>query len=351
MPVQAAPAPETPDPGAVGGSFNTADGDHALFSVTTGVANVAVGWYSLFSNTDGSFNTGVGAGSLLFNIGDQSTGDGTENTGIGTAALLFNTTGSQNTAVGDTALENNDSAIRNTAVGSRALINAVDGGHNTAVGRRALEGVVSGNFNVALGWQAGFLASGNNNVYIGANMQGVAGENNACYIGSIFGQSVDPATASLVVIDGNGKLGTAVSSQRFKQDIEPMDKASEAILSLKPVTFHYKSDKKGIPQYGLIAEEVAKVNPNLVVRDKNSEVTSVHYDQVWNMMLNEFLKEHKRVDDQQATITELKSTLAQQQKGVDILTARLKEQAEQIQKVSAQLEVSKPAPSLVLNRP
>jgi uncharacterized coiled-coil protein SlyX len=343
---QAAPAPETPDPGSVGGSFNTADGTKALASVTTGVANVAVGWFSLFSNTDGAFNTGVGAGALLFNVGDQSTGDGTENTGIGAAALLFNTTGLQNTAVGDTALENNDSAIRNTAVGSRALVNAVDGGHNTAVGRRALEGVVSGSFNVALGWQAGFVATGSNNIYIGANMQGVAGEDNACYIGSIFGQTIDPGTAAFALIDGNGKLGTIVSSRRFKQDIGPVDKASEAILSLKPVTFHYKNDEKRTPQYGLIAEEVAQVDPNLVVRDKEGAIISVHYDQVWNMMLNEFLKEHKKVETQQAAIAELKSTVVQQQKGMELLTAQLKEQAAQIQKVSAQLEVSKPAPQV-----
>jgi endosialidase-like protein len=320
--------------------LNTADGTKALGSVTTGIANSAFGWFSLSSNTDGSFNTGVGAGTLLFNIGDQTTGEGLENTAVGAAALLLNTTGFQNTAVGATALENNDSGIRNTGIGSRALINVVDGDENTAVGRRALEGVVSGNTNVALGWQAGFQATGSNNVYIGANMQGVAGEDKACYIGSIFGETVDPGTAALALIDANGKLGTVVSARRFKQDIEPMDKASEAILFLKPVTFHFKSDKKGTPQYGLIAEEVAQVDPNLVVRDKEGAIISVHYDQVWNMMLNEFLKEHKAFVEQQQKVEQLEATIAG-------LVATMKDQAAQIQKVSAQLEVSKPAAQVV----
>ena len=123
-----------------------------------------------------------------------------------------------------------------------------------------------------------------------------------------------------------------------------MDKASEAILALKPVTFEYKNDKKGTPQYGLIAEDVAEVNPNLVVRDKNGEILSVHYEQVWNMMLNEFLKEHKKVEEQQASISQLKSEM-------QTMVAQLKEQAAQIQKVSAQLEVNKPAPQVVVNKP
>jgi hypothetical protein len=138
-----------------------------------------------------------------------------------------------------------------------------------------------------------------------------------------------------VGIDSSGKLGTTFSSRRFKHDIKPMDKASEAILALKPVTFHYKSDIKSTPCFGLIAEEVAQVNPDLVVRDKNDEIVSVRYDQVNAMLLNEFLKEHRQVQEQQ--------------KQIEKLTARLNAQAAQLQKVSAQLEAHKSSPQVVLN--
>jgi hypothetical protein len=166
----------------------------------------------------------------------------------------------------------------------------------------------------------------------------------ACYIGGIFNQDFDPATAGFAIADANDKLGFAPSSRRLKHDIQPMDKSSEIILALKPVTFHYNSDKKNTPCFGLIAEDVAEVNRDLVVRDKKGEIVSVRYDQVWNMMLNEFLKEHKKVKD-------LEATVAQQQKGMEVLTAQLKEQAAQIQKVSAQLEVGKPATKVVVNKP
>jgi hypothetical protein len=151
----------------------------------------------------------------------------------------------------------------------------------------------------------------------------------------------------------DGQLATNVSSQRFKKDIATMENASEAILSLRPVTFHYKSDVKDFPQFGLIAEEVAKVNPALVLPDKEGKPYTVRYDAVNAMLLNEFLKEHRKNEEQQATITELKSTVAQQQKDfqatVAQLTARLDEQASQIQRVSAQLEASKPATQVVNN--
>jgi hypothetical protein len=178
---------------------------------------------------------------------------------------------------------------------------------------------------------------------------------NSCYIGQIFGQPVDPATGTAVFVDTNGKLGTMLSSRRFKHDIKPMAKSSEVILALKPVTFHYKSDTKDTPQFGLVAEDVAEVNPDLVVRDKNGEIYTVRYDAVNAMLLNEFLKEHKQVEEQQATITQLNLTVAQQkedfQATVAKLTARLDDQASQIQKVSAQLEASKPAPQVVNNNP
>ena len=179
----------------------------------------------------------------------------------------------------------------------------------------------------------------------------------SCYIGNIFNQ---PSPSGLAVfVNSDGKLGTIMSSRRFKEDIKPMDKASEAILALQPVTFRYKKDfdPTGTAQFGLVAEDVAKVNPDLVVRDKEGKPYSVRYDQVNAMLLNEFLKERKKVEDQQETIAqlksdatkeeaariELKSTVAQQQKAMEILTAQLQEQAAQIQRVSAQVELNKSA--------
>jgi len=154
-----------------------------------------------------------------------------------------------------------------------------------------------------------------------------------------------------VIVGSNGQLGTVVSSERFKEAIKPMDKASEAILALKPVTFHYKKDldPEGVPQFGLVAEDVEKVNPALVARDADGKVYTVRYDAVNAMLLNEFLKAHRKVEEQEATITQLKSTVAQQQKGMEVFAATVKEQASQIQKVSAQLELNKPAPRTVLN--
>ena len=193
------------------------------------------------------------------------------------------------------------------------------------------------------------------------------GENvsNSCFIGHIRNVTTQNGNAIPVYIDSAGQLGTASSSGRFKKEIKPMERSSEAILALKPVIFRYQTDKTGTPQFGLIAKEVAEVNPDLVVRDENGEVYTVRYDAVGAMLLNEFLKEHKKVEEQQLSIAELKSrvaqqdaiiaqqqkdfrsTIAQQQKGMEALTARLNEQATQIQKVSAQLEMSRPAPKIV----
>jgi hypothetical protein len=171
---------------------------------------------------------------------------------------------------------------------------------------------------------------------------GVAGENNACYVASIFGQT--SASGIPVLINSSNKLGTATSSKRFKEDIKPMNKASEALFSLKPVAFRYKKeiDPAGKSQLGLVAEDVEKVNPDLVVRDKEGKPYSVRYDQVNAMLLNEFLKAHRKIQEQEQTISQLKS-------GLEMLTATVKEQASQIQKVSAQLRLNKPAPQTVLN--
>jgi hypothetical protein len=461
----------TPLPG-----FNTADGQNALFSVTTGSANAAVGWFSLSSNAEGSFNTATGAGALLFNTADENTAFGAaallfnttgpgntaigaaallnnteagENTAVGTSALSNNTTGAENTADGAFTLFSNTSGFGNTAVGSNALFSnttggtlgttqGIDVGPNTAIGASALISNTTASANTAVGYQAlgrnttglqdtdlglstavGFQALanatgpgaafndafgyqalfhlnagmsnvaigghalfastiGSNNVALG-NQSGVnitTGNENICIglgaglglttgsnnirigdasgqneddtirvgrggvqtrtiVAGIFGAVVPGGTA--VVVNSEGQLGTTPSSNRFKDGIKPMNRTSEAILALKPVTFHYKNDNTQTPQFGLIAEKVAQVNPDLVVRDKDGRPYSVRYDQVNAMLLNEFLKEHK-------TVRELK-------KEITTLTTRLKEQDAKIQKISAQVEMNKPATRVALNNP
>jgi uncharacterized coiled-coil protein SlyX len=230
-----------------------------------------------------------------------------------------------------------------------ALSNNTTGGPNTAIGFNALSSNTEGSFNTALGFSAGSNATGSNNVYIGTNMLGVAGESNACYIRSIFGQT--SASGIPVLINSNDKLGTTTSSKRFKEDIKPMGETSETLFALNPVTFRYKKDidPAGTSQLGLVAEDVEKVNPDLIVRDKEGKPYSVRYDQVNAMLLNEFLKKHRKVQEQEATIAQIKSTLAKketidahQQEQIEALTAGL-------QKVSAQLEARKPAPQVVNN--
>ena len=288
------------------------------------------------------------------------------NTAEGTNALLSLTTGGFNTATGDEALQANTTGNYNTANGAGALQNNTTGRSNTANGVDALFSNTTGGSNIASGFTAGQnLTTGSNNIDIGS--PGVAGESNKIRIGKIGTQNgtfiagihgVTVASAVGVVVDVNGHLGTVTSSARFKEAIKPMDKASEAILALKPMTFRYKHelDPDGIPQFGLVAEQVEKVNPDLVVRDAAGQVNTVRYEAVNAMLLNEFLKEHRKVQEQEATINQVKSTvvkqestIAQQQKEIKALTASLKEQASQIQKVSDQLEVSKAAPQMLVN--
>jgi len=213
-----------------------------------------------------------------------------------------------------------------------------------------------------LGFQAGDRTTGSNNIVIGDI--GVAGESNTIRIGGnpftgaqtaafIAGISGTAVVGDAVVVDENFQLGTVASSARFKKNIKPMDKTSEAILALKPVSFQYISDSKGTPQFGLIAEEVAKVNPDLVVRNRNGEIYSVRYDQVNAMLLNEFLKEHRTMQDLKSTVAKQEATIAQQQTSFQSKLAEQEKQIEALsaglQKVSAQLETSKPAPQVVEN--
>jgi hypothetical protein len=315
---------------------NTYLGESALVNDTTGFANTAVGYLALYNNTTGYGNTALGNDALVSNT------TAIFNTAAGSSALAYNTTGSYNTADGAGALYLNTNGRNNTAVGFEALHENTTGNSNTASGYHALYSNTTGSSNIALGFGAGQnLTTGNNNIYIGN--AGVAGESSKIRIGKqgthngtfIAGISGVAVRGNQVIVNPGGKLGVTASSRRFKEAIKPMDKASEAIHALKPVTFHYKKeiDPAGTPQFGLVAEDVEKVNPDLIVRDKDGKPHSVRYDQVNAMLLNEFLKVHKRVEEQKATIAELKKAIAH-------LAARDKEHASQIQNVSARIEVS-----------
>jgi len=337
------------------GLNNTANGGNALYSNTTGYQNTANGVYALFSNTTGITNTATGA----FALGGNTTGSA--NTAVGQGALLYNTIGGGNTAVGQLAAVSNITGNNNTAVGQGAMFQTGGVNSNTAVGAHALYGV-GGDFNTALGAGAGDLISGSYNIYVGAGVLGPLQESNtirigdnlpvdpgasACFIGGISGQTTTSGTA--VFINSSGKLGTITSSARFKKDIKPMDSASEVILSLRPVTFHYRSDTMNTPQFGLVAEEVAKMDPVLVLTDKEGKPYTVRYEAVNAMLLNEFLKEHRRREEQDHKIQEQDAVIAQLKSGMEALTAAVQNQATQIQTVTAQLELKKTAPKTVLN--
>ena len=320
------------------GTHNTANGFVALFN-NTADDNTATGWAALAANTIGGHNTANGSGALNSNT------QGGDNTAVGFQALASNTA-SNNTAMGAGALHLSQAGGNNTAIGFNALGSEVTGISNVAVGSGALANAIHG-FNIAVGADAGSgVTTALGVIAIGSTGANVGG---SCFIGNIRGVMTANANAQTVVIDSAGQLGTISSSRRFKKEIKPMDKTSEAILGLKPVTFHYKSDTTGTPQFGLIAEEVAEVNPDLVVRDDKGEIYSVRYDAVNAMLLNEFLKEHRRVTEQNRKIHEQESTITQLRGEMHAVVARLKEQDSKIQKVSDQLEVSKPATAVVVN--
>ena len=372
-----------PPPGGGYPQNNTALGEDALFSATTGgLENTALGYQALYSNPDngGAGNTAVGRSAMHNNttgggnvaVGSDALYDNTTattNVGVGSNALIANTTGNGNVAVGATALQAHAISIGNTAVGFGVMSIGSTGNNNTAVGNVAMafatgsdntgvgDGAMNGatgSDNIAIGRSAGLNLAGDSNIVIGqyggqnitngANNidignQGAAHDANIIrlgdtavqrktFIAGISGTAV--ANGVAVMVTNKGQLGVATSSARFKDDIKPMDKASEAILALKPVTFRYKQelDPKGIPQFGLVAEQVEKVNPDLVARDEEGKPYTVRYEAVNAMLLNEFLKEHR-------TVQELKKEIA-------ALTAT-------VQKVSAQVEMSRPAPQTVVD--
>jgi hypothetical protein len=367
---------------------NTAYGESALSYNTTGDDNSAFGFFALWQNKDGSDNTATGAGALAVNVsGSRNTANGSlalqstkasDNTAVGYAALRFDTTGSYNTAVGsqalysvtdgignvadgDSALRSNQNGWYNVATGSEALFNA-NGDYNTALGGRALYTNATGTKNTAVGYTALYNSTGNNNIALGmeAGLNLTTGSNNIIIGAAVFGNSADANVTRIgkttqkkafiggiynktvasgvgVIVNSSGQLGTVQSSARYKDDIKPMDKASEALLALTPVTFRYKEelDPEHIPQFGLIAEEVEKINPDLVVRDEDGNVNSVRYEAVNAMLLNEFLKAHREMQ-------ELKAIVAQQRKQIETLVAGL-------QKVNNELKPNKRRPKLVAN--
>jgi Chaperone of endosialidase len=338
----------------------TGAGQGALLNLGEGQFNTGVGLMSLNGVLDGSFNTGVGAGALLANTGDNNTATGAAalmsnttgenntangfnalgrnvggfaNTAMGSQALVFNNTGFDNTAIGFQALSSNTAGAFNAAIGRDSLLLNTTGGGNTAAGYGALSSNTTGIINTALGFYAGWSVTDAFNVIcIGSLGQNVS---NSTWIANVYGITPQSGTTAPVVVSNTGQLGTVASSERFKKDIVTMDKASEVVLSLRPVTFHYKTDTKGIPQFGLIAEEVARVNSALVLPDKEGKPYTVRYDAVNAMLLNEFLKEHKTVQEQGAMI-------ARQQKQIEALIKGL-------QKVSTEIQLSKSAPQTVLN--
>ncbi len=309
------------------GYFNTASGVNALESNTTGYENMANGGGSLQQNTTGSLNAACGFLALTNN----TIGNG--NTANGVSALANNNAGSNNTASGINVMLANNGGSNNTASGGGALQQNTIGSSNVACGFLALTSNTTGSSNIAIGSSAGSnLTVGVNNIDIGNN--GVAGESAAVRVGTVGTQKsayiagisgVTVASGVGVIVDGNGHLGTVTSSARFKDDIKTMDAASEAILGLRPVTFRYKPelDPTGIPQFGLVAEEVEKVDPDLVARDADGKAYTVRYEAVNAMLLNEFLKERRRGDDQAAAISELRAALARQQEAMAALTAQI----------------------------
>jgi Chaperone of endosialidase len=384
---KAKPVNPPPDGGYPGG--NTAEGQNALFSLTSGGFNTAVGWLSLKTLTTGQFNTAVGAGTLFGNTADNNTaigagallsntiGDGNtangafalffntaggantatgfqallhnsgdSNTATGAFALSNNTMGGFNTATGDSSLGSNTSGARNTGIGQGALTNNQTGDSNTAVGPSALV-FSSGSNNIALGDSAGSnVVTTDNNICIGSPGADVG---NSCFIGQIY-SNVQPIVGTdpdSVTITSGGRLGRGnVSSRRYKHDIKPMDKVSEVLYALKPVSFRYNKDYDATQTlaFGLIAEDVAEVYPDLVGRDREGQPESVRYEQINAMLLNEFLKEHKAFLEEQRTVEKLEAIVSRQQEQIEALAVGL-------EKVTNQIELSRSAPQTVVNNP
>jgi uncharacterized coiled-coil protein SlyX len=316
------------------GNNNTGNGGSALQNNTSGSSNTASGFAALQNNTTADGNTAIGYQAL------QSNTTGDRNTAIG-YQVLVNSTGSHNTATGDSAMSSDTTGSSNAAYGYNALASNLTGNGDTAIGYGALDAQMSGDFNIGLGLFAGNgVLTASNVICIGTSGADV---NDSCYVGNIWTQ---PGGSQAVYVNSDGKLGAQVSSQRFKEDIHPMEEASATLYRLKPVTFRYKKeiDRRGMQQLGLVAEEVAVVNPDLVIRDKEGKPYSVRYDQVNAMLLNEFLKEHRAFIEEQRKI-------AEQQKEIDALKTELREQRFVIQKVSDKMELTESVTKVATHNP
>jgi hypothetical protein len=266
-------------------------------------------------------NTAYGSAAL------GSLSGGEFNAAFGSAALPWLVAGDHNTAVGVNAIYNPTNCNYDTGIGYATLYNENGLGFNTALGYEALGAITSGSNNIGIGYQGGIsLTTGTGNICIGASGSSsdadvirIGGGQTATYIAGISGATASGGVE--VYVNTSGKLGTMNSSSRFKRDIRSMDDASDVVLSLRPVTFHYKSelDPQGLPQFGLVAEEVEKVDPDLVARDDKNQVYTVRYQAVSAMLLNEFIKEHRIVEEQNTKIVGLEEKAAK----VDTLEKRL----------------------------
>ena len=339
------------------GNYNTAIGAGAFFATADSMMNTAVGAGALLLNTGGTNNTATGAFALINNrsgtgntaIGNQALQDNVDaggNTAVGSLAMLANTDGSFNTSLGDNVLRSNITGAHNTAVGASALFSTAASDANTAVGDFALFSLDGGSNNLAFGRNAGWLLeSGDGNLYIGADA-GITSESNHTYIANINTTSVSGGGTDTVTVDlTTGLLGHLSSSRRYKEEIQPMNAASETLYRLKPVTFRYKKEinPRQTLEYGLVAEDVADVDADLAIRNKDGEIESVRYTAVNAMLLNEFLKEHSRVEELKSAMAQqredFEAAIVQQRKATEALVARVNEQEAQIQKVSAKTEV------------
>lgn len=326
-----------------GTGYNAGFGDEALHSVSTGGGNTAAGSETLYSNQTGSNNTAIGAFALTINTASN-------NTAIGSGAMDSNQSGSENTATGALAMYENSSGIANTADGYGALRSAASGtsyntavghealysnhgGSNTALGAEALYANVSGSSNIAVGIGAGInLTTGSHNIYLdnsGTSSEsgfiriGTSGTQTRAFIAGIRGVTT-VGSAIPVLIDTNGQLGTASSSRRYKFDIANIGDTTDNLMRLRPVTFRYRAQGDAAPiQYGLIAEEVADVYPELVARNKDGEVETVMYQFLAPMLLNEVQAQHRSIAEQEKAIEKLRVMRAQQQKTIDSLETAL----------------------------
>ncbi|MGE5207966.1 MAG: tail fiber domain-containing protein [Alphaproteobacteria bacterium] len=343
----------------VHGALNTAMGDGALFNndiTSAGLANfnTAVGGFALYFNTDGDSNTAIGYGAL------ENNDTGSSNTATGVNALYSIHAGFGNTACGFEALRDSEGSDGNTAVGIRALLSATTGSANVAIGGNALLNTTTGNGNIALGGAAGQnITTGNSNIEID-NFGNPADDHTIrignvfhtrTFIGGIRGVTTGNMNAVNVLIDSDGQLGTMSSSRRYKKDIQPMEQLSEVIHALKPVMFHYKTDSTETPQFGLIAEEVAEVNPDLVVRDDEGDIYTVRYDAVNAMLLNEFLKEHRTVQQQSRKIQEQDTIIAELKSEMKALAGMVNQQGSELREVTTHLQIASPQMRFAVENP